>query len=249
MIVRQRGTFITAAHQNRLLKLLSNSNFGFQLKFDSDRDTTSKRLHVCVGVCECVRHPLRDVTKHYEDGTLIIKADLPSLLVLAHGGLANGEAALQPAAFAALQTYPGVGKCHSRVLALYARPNSNIQKLWLFHNVHPSNSFSFSFHILSLPPPVLIANPSTESCWMQHDDSIFYHLIIFFHVHPLSLVLSLLEILSVWWQSVLSQLFWSLFISYSSPDQYNLQTSTRCVTSKLLIRWNECVNILLQCWA
>ncbi len=41
----------------------------------------------------------------------IIKADLPSLLVLAHGGLANGEAALQPAAFAALQTYPGVGKC------------------------------------------------------------------------------------------------------------------------------------------
>jgi hypothetical protein len=40
----------------------------------------------------------------------IIKADLPSLLVLAHGGLANGEAALQPAAFAALQTYPGVGK-------------------------------------------------------------------------------------------------------------------------------------------
>ncbi|XP_046639088.1 CUGBP Elav-like family member 3-B isoform X5 [Daphnia pulicaria] len=33
---------------------------------------------------------------------------LPSLLVLAHGGLANGEAALQPAAFAALQTYPGV---------------------------------------------------------------------------------------------------------------------------------------------
>lgn len=40
----------------------------------------------------------------------IIKADLPSLLVLAHGGLANGEAALQPAAFAALQTYPGVGE-------------------------------------------------------------------------------------------------------------------------------------------
>ena len=46
----------------------------------------------------------------------IIKADLPSLLVLAHGGLANGEAALQPAAFAALQTYPGVGKCCCPVL-------------------------------------------------------------------------------------------------------------------------------------
>ena len=43
----------------------------------------------------------------------IIKADLPSLLVLAHGGLAHGEAALQPAAFAALQTYPGVGKYSS----------------------------------------------------------------------------------------------------------------------------------------
>jgi len=93
--------------------------------------------------------------------------------VLAHGGLANGEAALQPAAFAALQTYPGVGKCHSQVLALHARPNSNIQKLWLFHNAIPSCP-SFSFHLLPSSSSILIANSWTESCWMQHDDSIFY---------------------------------------------------------------------------
>ena len=55
--------------------------------------------------------PRPDGATHSEMVPPIIKADLPSLLVLAHGGLANGEAALQPAAFAALQTYPGVGKC------------------------------------------------------------------------------------------------------------------------------------------
>ena len=64
----------------------------------------------------------------------IIKADLPSLLVLAHGGLANGEAALQPAAFAALQTYPGVGK-------------------WLFNPLHLlriSTAFILSFYLIIL---------------------------------------------------------------------------------------------------
>ena len=54
--------------------------------------------------------PCVDSLTNWVHGAPIIKADLPSLLVLAHGGLANGEAALQPAAFAALQTYPGVGK-------------------------------------------------------------------------------------------------------------------------------------------
>ena len=61
----------------------------------------------------------------------IIKADLPSLLVLAHGGLANGEAALQPAAFAALQTYPGVGKWSHLYKKLFLSPSINL--LFLFH--------------------------------------------------------------------------------------------------------------------
>jgi len=49
-----------------------------------------------------------DPTSVYNGLAQAYPAHLPSLLVLAHGGLANGEAALQPAAFAALQTYPGV---------------------------------------------------------------------------------------------------------------------------------------------
>jgi hypothetical protein len=67
-----------------------------------------KGVKLCAVGCETSPRP--DGATHSEMVPPIIKADLPSLLVLAHGGLANGEAALQPAAFAALQTYPGVGE-------------------------------------------------------------------------------------------------------------------------------------------
>ena len=75
----------------------------------SERERERERRETAVGKGRDSPRP--DGATHSEMVPPIIKADLPSLLVLAHGGLANGEAALQPAAFAALQTYPGVGKC------------------------------------------------------------------------------------------------------------------------------------------
>ena len=85
--------------------------FGYRKRSEWERERGRERERRETAVGKGRDSPRPDGATHSEMVPPIIKADLPSLLVLAHGGLANGEAALQPAAFAALQTYPGVGKC------------------------------------------------------------------------------------------------------------------------------------------
>ena len=91
----------------------------------------------------CETYPRPDGATHAEMVPPIIKADLPSLLVLAHGGLANGEAALQPAAFAALQTYPGVGEFKNN------KYNKNLLHL-IIYTILYMYSDPFYYFILSI---------------------------------------------------------------------------------------------------
>ena len=140
--------------------------------------------------------PRPDGATHSEMVPPIIKADLPSLLVLAHGGLANGEAALQPAAFAALQTYPGVGKCPPLTLHILCCYLGSIDKqkfpqtfpffVFFFPSgfFHSFVDFSFQFFKLFFFSLSRISNTNNNT-WLSSKKKLllatcFFYLLFFF---------------------------------------------------------------------